>query len=547
MRRGMGFAALVVVAAAAAVLQTAMSPGSDPTGMIYVDIARHISRGDGVAADILFPSHIPTLPSPVSLWPPLYPAAIAAFSMLGFDFVIASRVVSIVAFAISTGFTWLLGSELFDESVGMVAAILLMAWPPVTYIAAMAVSENLFVMFVVLSVWISARIVRDGETSASMYRRAAAGGLAMAGAALTRYPGVVLIAIGAGALFMNVRGGSWKQRLALTLVWAVVAFAPVGILLIRNQLVTGAFMGSGRPPDDSGLVFHVVFAVKTLVADGLKLLWRVTVIPEALGLDSRVMLLVVLAGGAALLFGVVRSSRVRRGLTAAAGILVGTPGRRFLVSMGIGYWAAIALVRSVTSFEPLNTRMMMPAYPIALIGAVAMLAELTQHLGLARRYLARTVAALFVVSFAAVILPRSVSAGGPRLLPDPPPVWVQWVANNTPPGTPIVGNRSADFNFYLRRPTYSFQVFSVYHVGNRFDRDCSLIARHMAALGWSGAYLVLHAEDGEFAPEVMGQRYGPTIRRLLDGELPLPLRLVTRHPEFAVYQIVNVQWKCNND
>ncbi len=544
---GSRLVAFVLLGVAVALMQTATTPGFDPTGMIYVDIARHIAKGDGIASSILFPSHVPKVPSPISLWPPLYPAAIAGLSKLGADAAIASRMLSIGTFGVSVGFVWLLGSLVFGEGVGTMAALLLMAWPPVTGIAARALSENLFVMLVLLSVLLGVQLIRSDRSPSRLYAKAAVGGLAMAGAALTRYPGLPLIVIGSAALLLNLRGRSWKERLAMTLVWLSAALVPPLAWLVRNRFVTGSFMGAGRPPDDSGFAFHVIYAAKAVAADGLQLLWQITILPEALGVDSRVMAFAVLGVAGVLLFGVIRSSRVRRALGGALGAPVASREGRFVVAVGLGYWAAMAAVRSVTAFELLNTRMMMPAYPLVLVGIVAVLATLAERMGLPRRALVWTVAILFVGSVAVVGLPRSVSAGGPRLRPDPAPAWVSWIAVNTPPDAPIVGNRSYDVPFYLERPAYSFQVFAVYRTGNRFDRDCRLIASQLAALGWTRAYLVLHTEDGEFDAEVMGRRYGPTIARVLRGEPALPVRLVARDPQFVVYEMLGLQWNCNHD
>ena len=536
---------LVVLAAVVALAQTATSPGFDPTGMIYVDMARHIAAGDGVAASIFFPSHVPKHPSPIALWPPMYPAAIASLSLVGIDPAVAARAISIIAFAVSVALVSRLGAALFGDAAGMSAAMLMLAWPSVTGIAAMALSENLFVVFVLLSVLLTVRLI--AATPERPYRLAGAAGLAMACASLTRYPGLALAAIGAAALVVGLRDRAWRDRLALTSVWVTATILPPAFLLVRNRLVTGAFMGAGRPPDDSGLVYHTLYAIKAVSTDGLRLLWRLAVLPEALGLDSRMMAVVVLVALGVMLFGVVRSARVRGALGSAAVAAVATPQARFAAIIGLGYWVAMAVARSVTSFEPLNTRMLMPAYPLVLIGVVAMVMTFAERIGIARRAFTTAVTALVAASITLVMVPHSIAAGGPKVAPDPPPAWVAWAAANTPPGAPILGNRSAEFNFYLGRPAYSFQAYAVYKSGNRFDRDCRLIAGHLAQLGWSRAYLVLHAEDETFDVEVMGRRYGPTIERLLRGEPALPVRAVARGTDFAAFEITSLDWTCAHD
>lgn len=526
-------------------LQTATSPGFDPTGMIYVDIARHLAAGDGIAATIYFPSHVPRVPSPISLWPPLYPAAIAALTRVGASAVIAARAVSIATFGASVGLTWLVGSAAFGARAGTAAALLLVAWPAMTEIAAMALSENLFVMLVLLSVVGCLGLLREEPRGRRAYVRAAWAGLAMAGAALTRYPGIALIAIGAAALPLNMHGRGWPERLKVTAVWGAAASIPPAALLLRNRLVTGAFFGVGRPPAEGTPVGHAIFAVKTIAVDGLKLLWRLAIAPEALGWGSGVMILVVLAAAGLLISSGVRSAQTRARLRHASWAPVASREGRFVVTVGLGYWAAMLVARSVASFEPLNTRMLMPGYPLVMVAVVGALDALVENSPAWRgRSVAWIAAALVAGSMLLVMIPRSVSAGGPKLEPAPPPVWVTWVAQHTPPGTPILGNLAYDFNFYLNRPAYVFQVFAVYRGGNRFDRDCRLISNHLVAMGWNHVYLVLHAEDGEFDHDVMGRRYGPTIRKLLDGQEALGARAVVRHPLFAAFELQTLPLSC---
>jgi hypothetical protein len=101
------------------------------------------------------------------------------------------------------------------------------------------------------------------------------------------------------------------------------------------------------------------------------------------------------------------------------------------------------------------------------------------------------IGALCVAVVAGVVLPRAIAAGGPRLHPDEPPVWVKWVAANTPPDSPIVGNGGFDYTFYLDRPVVSFASFLEYRGGDRFDRDCRRISSTLKTLGWEHPYLIL--------------------------------------------------------
>jgi hypothetical protein len=322
------------------------------------------------------------------------------------------------------------------------------------------------------------------------------------------------------------------------------------LFLIRNVLVTGSLIGAGRPPEERGLIYHAIYSVKAVGADGLKLLWRVTIVPEALGLNSRVMALVVLGMIGLLVVGLVRNNRLRDGMFAALAAPVASPEGRFIVSLAGGYWAAMLAAHGFMGFMALSTRMMMPAYPLLLVIIVAVFVALMEMIGpSARRGLAAAVILLCVGAVVGVIVPRSMAAGGPRLGPNPPPPWVAWVAVNTPPNTPIVGNRGSDYNFYLERPVLSFAGYLDYRAGDRFDRDCRKLTSYLTTLGWNHAYLVLRAEEGDpgLDADLMGRRYGRTIARLLKGELTLPVRPITHQPGFIAYEISDLSWTCTGE
>ncbi len=122
-------------------------------------------------------------------------------------------------------------------------AIAVVLWPPVTRMGGMALSESLFVLMVLASVLISVRLVRT-RGGADWRMTAAAGGLAMGAAALTRYVGLALIAVGALALLLNLRGRTLRDRLVITAVWSTAAAVPSVLLLVRNVLVTGSLIGT---------------------------------------------------------------------------------------------------------------------------------------------------------------------------------------------------------------------------------------------------------------------------------------------------------------
>jgi len=213
---------------------------------------------------------------------------------------------------------------------------------------------------------------------------------------------------------------------------------------------------------------------------------------------------------------------------------------RYVVALGAGYWASMIIARTVIGFYPLDSRLMMPAYPLVAVGVVAAGVTFVERLWpAAARHLVAGTAAAAVVLVAALLLPRSLTAGGPRLALPPAPPWVAWVAANTPPDALIVGNVAFDHNLYSRRPVLAFSSnrYGISHF------DCQSLSDMLGKLHLR-AYLVLRTERGQFSAEHLGSLYGSAIEAVLNGGSPLPLRLLARHEQYAVFEVLDTRWEC---
>jgi 4-amino-4-deoxy-L-arabinose transferase-like glycosyltransferase len=537
--RAAGPAAALVLALIVGWFETASAEGFNPTAMVYIDVARHLARGEGVSSSILFTTSVPRVPAPMSVWPPVYPVTITLLAALGLDVAAAARIIALAAFGLSALLVWWLANALYGARAAMVSATLLAVWPAMTRVATNAWSESLFVLCLLASVALTFQAIRPRRLSGGL--AAALGGLVMGTAALTRYAALPLIPWGAVLVLVLVQDTRWRARVVRAAVWGIMAGLPVAAWLARNVAVTGGLIGAGRQRDDLGPLYHIVFASRTVVSDLLGLVARVLVVPEWVGLEAERMMalvLLVVAGGIVVL---VRRrelrGRVVTGITAA----VAPPEARFTLLMALGYWGAMIVARSTIGFYPLDSRLMMPVYPLALLLLVA--AGLAVFDAASRTRASRIGGAVVLAALLAVlvlVVPRSLAAGGPRLRPDPAPAWVQWAATQTTPDTLIVGNLSFDYNFYLERPVIEFS-------SNRFGIsrfDCQGVSTLLGRLNMGRAYFILRADRGRFDPESMGELYDPLLERVLKGEAVLPLRLVARAPEFAAYEVLSGQWPC---
>jgi hypothetical protein len=254
------------------------------------------------------------------------------------------------------------------------------------------------------------------------------------------------------------------------------------------------------------------------------------------------MVAVVAAAGFLLVL-VVWHGRLRRGVVEVTQAVVRSAEVRFVAAVGVGYWGAVVVARSVIGFHPLDTRYLMPVYPLLVMAIVAAGARsVNRTWPSASRFLAGGVVVLCVAGIATLALPRSLAAGGPRLAPEPPPAWVEWVAANTSPDTLIIGNSPFDYNLYLERPVVAF-TSNRYGISPRFD--CRAISGFLVRLGAKRAYFVLRERESRFDAGVMGSLYGRPIQQLLNGEARLPFRLVARQPNLAAYEVLDSHWECD--
>jgi 4-amino-4-deoxy-L-arabinose transferase-like glycosyltransferase len=528
-----------VLALIVAWFETATAEGFNPTAMVYIDVARHLARGEGISSSILFTTSVPRVPAPMSVWAPAYPVVITLLAALGFDVTVVARLIALAAFGLSAVLVWWLANVLYGARVAMAAAALFAVWPAMTRVATNAWSESLFVLCLLASVALTFQAIRPRRLTGGL--AAALGGLVMGLAALTRYAALPLIPWGAVLIVLLAREARWRARVVRAAVWTIAAGLPVAAWLARNVAATGGLIGAGRQRDDLGPLYHIVFASRTVVSDLLGLIARVLVVPEWVGLEAEQMMALVLLLVAAGIVVFFRRRESRGRLAAGIATALAPPEARFAMLMALGYWGAMIVARSTIGFYPLDSRLMMPVYPLALLVLVAAGLAVPDAASPARAH--RTGAAVVLATLLAVlalVVPRSLAAGGPRLQPDPAPAWVQWAATQTTADTLIVGNLSFDYNFYLERPVIEFS-------SNRFGIsrfDCQAVSALLGRLNVGRVYLILRADRDRFDPETMGELYDPLLARVLKGEAVLPLRLVARAPEFAAYEVLSSRWPC---
>ena len=173
---------------------------------------------------------------------PLFPLALAFAGLFGPDAVEAAGYVNAAAFGLTVFATamWLrsrVRSRFLVVWAGCVCALA----PPLTYFAAEAMTEALFILFVTLSLFALDRFLESGKP-APFYLGASCAALAWA----ARYPGIALVAAAVLLLLLR-RSAAWPARARNAAVFAGIAAAPVCVWTLRNFLPYGALAGRHYP------------------------------------------------------------------------------------------------------------------------------------------------------------------------------------------------------------------------------------------------------------------------------------------------------------
>jgi len=180
---------------------------------------------------------------------PGYPAFIAGairlaefLGMPGQARFIAGLLLSVVGTA-ACGLVALLGWELFDARVGAVAAAISALGPPLVGFRVILLSESLFAMTMLLSLWCSARLIRAAAKGAPTSRLVGWGALSGVAIAVGVYvrPSWLLAAPGLALLYVLYfrRTRPLSQSLAVAAILIGFTFAALSPWAYRNYKLTG--------------------------------------------------------------------------------------------------------------------------------------------------------------------------------------------------------------------------------------------------------------------------------------------------------------------
>lgn len=246
-------AAGIAIALSLGLSLTVTSPrgiGLSPDSVSYLAAARNLAAGEGFRS---FDGQ------PVTLWPPLYPALLAALhGLTGAELLATGRWLHAGLLIATLGLTTALAVRLASDewlvalTIIGVAGLSPFLWP----FSALLLSEGLFACLVLLLVMALA-----GDRPG--WRAIAFGGVIAAALGLTRYIGIAFVVAGALALVLGGPEPPARRALKAALFTSVAAL-PWLLWLGRNAWLYGSAMGP-RYPSVYGLGENLRFTLETLL------------------------------------------------------------------------------------------------------------------------------------------------------------------------------------------------------------------------------------------------------------------------------------------
>jgi len=195
----------------------------------YHAIASHLAAGDGFVDET---------GRPTGRRPPAYPALLSAVYRVVGPRPAAGRVLQMALGVVIVALVYSITRRHFDKATARVAAALAAVNPFLVFISGYALTENLYIVLLLLAVRVLPRLDAEGPPVSRWFY----GAVLLALAALTRPTGLpVVLWVGAAVLLFG--GGEISTRIAEV---AVVGLVTVALLLpwaFRNQVTFGSWVG----------------------------------------------------------------------------------------------------------------------------------------------------------------------------------------------------------------------------------------------------------------------------------------------------------------
>lgn len=311
--------------------------GLSPDSIGYIGTARNLITGAGfISYD----------GNPTVVWPPLYPALLALVGgIFGTDPLLLANVVNAIIFGLIVYVGGVLTFKHLSSfpALALVGTFAILVSSPLFAVSAMALSEPLLILFVLLSLVFADSYLSKKDTISLILLSSS-----VALSSLTRYIGVTLILWGALIIVIFHRD-SLKSRIAHLSLFTLISALPVGIWLIRNYTISSTLFGP-RASSAYTLSQNLTFVLNSL------LYWY---IPGRIA-DHRLILMFVSA--AVGIFAVLSLKGSWQSVKVSLRQISPT------ILLAIDYTAFLVISSTTTAYDQIGDRLLSPVFvPLTLL------------------------------------------------------------------------------------------------------------------------------------------------------------------------------------
>jgi hypothetical protein len=492
----------------------------DPDTMNFVDIARNIGRGDGLAQSTLGfnqprISADDPIPFPLTSQAPGFPLLIALLGLFGMQLTTAALLLSALGTVALLALIYAIALACYPRSAGSIALGVLAVYYPLEYVTIVPFSETVGIALELLALWLLLRARADARWSLRTWPAwmLLGAGLATGLAFATRY--VLSAGLLVGLAFVLLES---QRKLRDGALFMVGAAAPVALVLLRNLKLLGSLLPS---PNASTLglaeivrsEFWMLFSGYFRVADKLG--------PRA----SSLLLLLLLAG----LLGVLAW---RGELRVRLRELFFERGRYLLPLWSVVYLLLLTRQRLIFHFD-WSPRLLLPASVVLILLLSALVARV---LDVRSRQIVYAALALLLVIGLRSEARRFLAAATydeERFLAHSSKL--SWLAQRRAERNLIIGNDTVYVPFFFEN--FAAISFSPYPYTDhaRYGTLLSYVAKH--GRGYDHVYVV--CDDTTYGRSSREFDYGPFVQDLFAGRITNypALRRIAAPPGIHVFEL----------
>jgi len=222
-------------------ISSSFGMGVSPDSTVYLNAADNLLAGKGLTVSL-------QESAPLTHYPPLYPLLLSALSVFGLSPLAAARILHSLVFGLNILCCGIIGYHANDQAfrptfilIGLIIFSEIMLC-----IHTMVWTDALFICLTLGTFILLARFI---EKQQMLFLVLSA--LLAAGAFLTRYPGITVIAT-AILVLLSLDKTSLKKKIINCLILGLISGLPVGIWLLRNLFLAGS-------TTNRKIAFHLIY------------------------------------------------------------------------------------------------------------------------------------------------------------------------------------------------------------------------------------------------------------------------------------------------